>query len=86
MSDPAFARDPAAWAAALAAATPPGGMAVVETADAGHWRRPALPPPGAHFAFTAKSLTWLMERHGMRVASRRLRWRPVLRVVLRRSI
>jgi hypothetical protein len=83
--DPAAAEDPQAWAADLAARTPPGATAAVETADAGHPLGGGVPRPGLRWGFTAASLTWLLERHGMRVVSRRPRLRPVLRAVVRRT-
>jgi len=83
--DPAAVEDPVAWAAALAARTPPGGTATVETADAGHPLGGGVPRSGLRWGFTAAALTWLLERHGLRVVSRRLRLRPALRVVVRRT-
>jgi CTP synthase (UTP-ammonia lyase) len=58
---------------------------VAETADAGHPLGGGVPTPGLRWGFTAASLTWLLERHGLRVVSRRLRIRPWLRVVVRRT-
>ena len=79
------------FAAATAKLLKPGAVLFLTTPDISHWRRPraltdwdAYCPPSHCVFFTPASLTGLFARHGFLLRTRRLAWKPGVKLVLER--
>ena len=80
------ADDPARAAAALARMAAPGALIRVAEPDLGHWRRADLLPEARSHWFAARTLTRLLDAHGIRlVRRRRFLLRPVIDLLARRD-
>jgi hypothetical protein len=85
------ADDPDAFVAGLAAALAAGGLLHLVEPDIHHWRRPrdlarwpGFAPEATRFWFGARTLTRLLERHGLMLVSRRRLLRPEIDLLARR--
>ena len=79
------------FVAALARVIAPGGLLYLTTPDIGHWRRPrnllkwdVFTPPRHCIFFSAGNLKRLLARHGLEIRSRRVAFKPGLKVFAER--
>lgn len=84
--------DPAGFVAAIAKILTPGGVVMITTPDAGHFRVPrtftdwyAVMPPEHITYFTKKGLSTLLEQHGLTVVKTAFNLKPGMQVIARKT-
>jgi 2-polyprenyl-3-methyl-5-hydroxy-6-metoxy-1,4-benzoquinol methylase len=80
------------FVAAIAAVMAPGAVLFLTTPDISHWRRPreltawdGFDPPSHCLYFNPRNLARLLARHGLAVVTRRLAFKPGIKLLVRKA-